>query len=264
MLKLLKHFKQIANEYSSDSVLIYQMGKVGSTSLEMSLAKARHFHTLYSNSPCKIHDERRKKRPLRRLMKWFGNGLKQTMIRRRKTVRIISPVREPYGRNVSMFFQDLPFWMVHYQESTGYDSRREGPEFLYETFETAFDHFYFDHWFDKELKRLTGIDIFEYPFDMEKGYSVIRKGRYEVMLIKLEKMDELHTAIEEFVGYTFAMQSANKGEQKWYACLYRDFMARYRPSERYLNRLYDTKTVRHFYTGEEIEGFKKRYLGEHP
>ena len=255
-----ERLQQIIDEYSADSVLIYQMGKVGSTSLEVSLINARHFHTLYSNHPCKVHDTRRRKHPVSWVLKLFGNALKRALIRRRGRVKIISLVREPYGRNVSMFFQDLPLWMSEYQDVVRFDSRNEGPEFLFEAFENAYDHFYFDRWFDRELKRLTGIDIFEHPFDKERGYEVIRRGKYEVLLLKLEKLEKAHEAIEAFVGYRFDMQDANRGERKWYACLYDDFKKKYRPSEAHLTKLYLTKTVRHFYSEEEVAGYLRRYL----
>lgn len=264
MQKFRARLRQIVNQFSADAVLIYQMGKVGSTSLEKSLADAQHFHSLYSNPPCKIHQERRKKHPVAWVQKFFGNVLKQGLIRRRKHVKIISLVREPYSRNVSMFFQDLPYWMVSYQEKHYYDSRGEGAEFLYGTFDNIYDHFYFDRWFDDELKRLTGIDVFSHPFDKERGYELLREGKYEVLLVKLEKLQEAHEAIEAFVGYPFKMQETNKGERKWYACIYNDFKKAYRPTEAYLSSLYATKTVRHFYSDEEIAGFKNRFLASRP
>jgi hypothetical protein len=32
----------------------------------------------------------------------------------RREVCVIVPVRSPAERNISMFFQDLPFWYAHY------------------------------------------------------------------------------------------------------------------------------------------------------
>ena len=262
--KLSMRLRQLVNQFSSDSVLIYQMGKVGSTSLEESLSDALHVHTLYGNPPCKFHKRRWKKHPVALLKKLIGDLLKRSLIRRRKHVKIISLVREPYSRNVSMFFQDLPYWMVHYQEAYDYDSRKEGAEFLHKTFEQVYDHFYFDRWFDDELKRLTGIDVFSYPFDKELGYKILREGRYEVLLVKLEKLQEAHQAIEAFMGYSFEMKETNKSERKWYACIYREFKRTFHPSETYLASLYATKTVRHFYSDGEIDGFKKKFSVPRP
>lgn len=257
---MIQKVKAIINAFGGEeTVLIYQMGKVGSTSLELALSDVNHFHTLYDNPPCYIHRERRSR--FRHFLKMMGSALKRLLIRRRKRVKIVSLVREPYGRNVSMFFQDLPYWMIKYQEINRYDSREEGLGFLFDTFNEVYDHRYFDSWFDRELKRLTGIDIFTHPFDRERGCQVICQGRYEVMLIKLEKMASLQSEIEAFVGYPFEMRQSNVGEQKWYACLYREFRERYTPANAYLEGLYDTRTVRHFYSDEEIEGFRQKYLG---
>ncbi|MCV5836652.1 putative capsular polysaccharide synthesis family protein, partial [Escherichia coli] len=82
------------------------------------------------------------------------------MLKRNQDVRIISLVREPIGRNISMFFQSLPFWMAEKYLNDDSAIRSERPQLLQEAFEEHMNHHYPLEWFDNEIKTLTGIDVF--------------------------------------------------------------------------------------------------------
>ena len=73
-------------------------------------------------------------------------------------------------------------------------------------------------------------------------------------------MKEVQKDIENFIGQKFEMTKKNVSDKKWYACLYEYFRKNYKPTNEYLKKLYHTKTVKHFYTEEEIEGFLSKYL----
>ena len=45
-------------------------------------------------------------------------------------------------------------------------------------------------WFNVELKEPLGLDIYQYEFDKMRGYQIIEKDNIELLLIKLEKLDE--------------------------------------------------------------------------
>ena len=48
--------------------------------------------------------------------------------------------------------------------------------------------------FDNELKRFTEIDIYNEPFDKEAGFSIIKLGKFEIFIFKLEK---LHNSLRD-------------------------------------------------------------------
>ena len=45
------------------------------------------------------------------------------------------------------------------------------------------------------MKEVFGIDVFAYPFDAEKGYTLIKEGNIELLLMKMEKLSELENVI---------------------------------------------------------------------
>ena len=96
-------------------VLIYQMGKVGSSALEKSIPNSIHLHDLMSIqaskqiSPVRAQLHKPVTNQVKRVLK---RTIMCHMLKRKQQVRIISLVREPVGRNISMFLQSLPFWMA--------------------------------------------------------------------------------------------------------------------------------------------------------
>jgi hypothetical protein len=53
----------------------------------------------------------------------------------------------------------------------------------------------------------------------------------------------------------------NVGAQKPYAALYRGFLERYRPDEATLDVIYGSAFMQHFYSPDEIDGFREKWRG---
>lgn len=219
--KLTKGYNRIVETTRQGSVLVYQMGKVGSSSIEASLPNAAHLHTLYANPPC--DEVLRVERPTV-VMKLFGvlyDWLRRVAVYRRGEVKIITVIRSPVERNVSMFFQDFPFWYLKYRRVCPTVSRFSDEAMINDMYEKVFPHDYVDTWFDKEIRRLTGIDVYEKPFDLEKGVVFFEKGKYRLLLLEMTKIESCWPVVEEFVGQKLTLTSVNKGDHKWYAPIYR-------------------------------------------
>jgi len=261
MSKLEKLFQDIKAYSDESNLLIYQMGKVGSTSLEEAIKGSLHVHSLYSNWPCFVFYQQRRSNFIERFSQHFYDWSRRVALNKRKKIKIISLVRDVYARNISMFFQNLPHWMYHFSKLDKKDLRLKSDlPLLFEIFEKAFDHNYAFTWYDKEIKRFTGVDIFKYPFDKEKGYCHIQEGKYDILLIKLENLKSSWEVLEDFVGYKLTLQSVNRSSDKWHAPVYENFIKNYTPSETYLNQIYNSKLVEHFYTKDEILKFRSKAL----
>jgi hypothetical protein len=220
---MFRKLKETYRIYSNvDNVLIYQMGKVGSTSLENSLKNSIHIHTLYGNPPCHVQYKQRRN-GFKAVVGYIGDIVRRFAIKKRSKIKIISLVREPYSRNVSMFFQDLSHWIYYFVGQGNYDNRVEDKNYLYKVFLESFDHDYLNNWFDKELKRFTGIDIYLNEFDIEKGFSVYKKGKFEVLLVTAESLNDNEDAISKFINHKVSIKSENRSNSKWYRELYQDF-----------------------------------------
>lgn len=236
-------------------IIVYQMGKVGSSTLVKSLDEnnkdALHIHRYFF-----LNNER----PI--TLKLLPNKIKHRIIfnsfLRKEKVKIISFYRDPLPRNISSFFQNLD---VYFKPS-------KFSKLTYKNLKDKFDNANKVHqtpinWFDVEFKRKLNIDIFNYPFDKEKGFTVIKKGHIEIFLCVTNKIDLLEKQIAEFLEIdAFQLKNSNIGDNKWYGDLYNEFKKKYQPSEDMLNSLYGSPAIKHFFCSEEIEKMKSQWTNK--
>jgi hypothetical protein len=82
-----------------------------------------------------------------------------------------------------------------------------------------------------------------------------------LLLLKLERLKECAAAaMKDFLGIdNFILTNANVGEDKDYRDLYRSFVDSIQLPSSYLDRMYESAAVRHFYSEDEIQGFRSRW-----
>jgi hypothetical protein len=212
-------YKRILDSISGSPVLVYQMGKVGSSSVGASIPRSAHLHTLYGNPPCEaVYDTER--RGFMMVAGWVYDFIRRVVIRSRKDVKIISIIRTPIERNVSMYFQDFPYWYVRHRKEHPEISRFSGGTLVEDIYVKTFPHMYVDEWFDKEIRRLTGIDVYSEAFDLDSGYQIYERGKYKWLVIKLEKIQDRWADIQDFVGEKIVLENKNMSENKWYKPIY--------------------------------------------
>ncbi|MRG85070.1 putative capsular polysaccharide synthesis family protein [Salinibacillus xinjiangensis] len=253
-----------------DIVLIYQMGKVGSTSIEETLEKSplyiEHAHSLRSPMTYEMFKRFSSTRYylplLSRLRQKINGVVKKVIFNNKKNIKIISLVREPISRNISMFFQDIHipiFDMAKY-----YNGRKDGDvslETLKDLYFSKLNHKYGVTWFENEFEKTFGINIYDYEFDKEKGFTTISQKGIDIMVIKMEKLGILEEEIGNFLEMkNFKLSKANISGRKWYSELYIKFKEEFSPSEEYVDSIYNNLYMEHFYTEEEIKKFKEKWL----
>jgi len=234
-------------------VILYQMGKVGSSSLKATLEhyefKSLHIHRYYF---------RNNERPtnLKRLIVKARHNTKLNSLLKSKKVKVITLYRDPLPRNISSFFQNLDVYF------TKKEMKNLNYEKLKQKFNTSFRfHNTPNNWFDIELKRKLDIDVFEFPFDKEKGYSIIKKGNIELLVCTTSKINTLEKEFAQFLELDeFKLINKNVGNNKWYRDLYKEFKDKYKPSEEILSKLYESKTINHFYLASIIKTMRNKWL----
>lgn len=250
----------LENQLFGNPVHIFNAGKVGSKTVVKSCHEhkviASHAHTII---PHYLTEE--EKEEIRRIYK------------NQEKVKIISLVREPISRDISFFFENI--WIDSYC-SMG-ESIEEAfdiwmKECLYKTKANSgkFPTWYMDmnkplfKWFDDEIREVFDIDIFEYPFDVEKGYSVIKKEGVDLLLIKLEKLNELSEVIGKFLKKdAFEIYTENDSNNKPYVNLYKQFREQLEIPRDYFEYYYgEDSRLNHFYSEDEIQKFIKRWSGK--
>jgi hypothetical protein len=258
-------------EKRGDVILVYQMGKVASTAIVETLHAARpnlsvfHVHFL---TDAGIHDAKNR---LKRLNKRFNANFwclyESEFVRRNvltadfnRNVKVVTLFREPIARTISSFFYNLNQYVPDFDQY-----RVEDPCFMEELtrrfLEDFVEHDYSVTWFDSELKRTFGVDVFQHEFNPDKGYAILKNAAVDVLVLKLEKLkDCAQVAFREFLGIPhFDLSSANTSEEQTYSELYKKFLNEVKLPESYLDRLYGSAYMTHFYSADEIARYRRKW-----
>ncbi|HEV7891785.1 MAG TPA: putative capsular polysaccharide synthesis family protein [Pyrinomonadaceae bacterium] len=254
-------------ESSATPVLVYQMAKVGSSTVTWALREIDGMHVF------QVHlllpeNLRRLRAALRKRGRWLarlqsdmdvrGGVYYRGLIKSGLKAKVITLVREPIGRNCSLYFQNLDvLWQTDGAHERVEVSRLAG-EYL-----ERFDHRGGINWFDKEFKRVLGVDIYEHPFPHDKGHARITADPYDILVMRTDLDDESKKrCVEEFLGVEgLSLKPKNVGSQKPYAATYRKFLDAVELPESYVNDMLDSKYTRHFFTPDEITSLRAKWLG---
>lgn len=238
-------------------VISIQMGKVGSTSILKSIDHCYQGHSWDSDLPNKYFSSRDGSTILGYCFSKLRWALKIAIAKRairsahgnHKRIKMIVGVREPISRNISGYFQSL--------------NRRELdrlPKSHICKYFSYVPHMAPLYWFDNELLRHFDIDVFSYPFDREKGFSVFSAGIFDLFVYKIESLNTLEPELGEFLSIeNFKLKMANRQEDKWSRELYESVLNQISFSSEYCGLMYNSKYARHFYTEEEIAQFTKKW-----
>lgn len=247
-------------------ILIYQMGKVGSSSVMKSLEKKAiwplfHVHFLLKSADNrsfynpKVYEILDLNRNAERQVR-LGEFLYKKIIVPKKQLKIISLTREPVGRNIAAFFQN-------FERETGkkYELSNFTPHELMNIFINYYPHSIPLDWFDNYFKPFLGVDVYEYPFPKEQGYLRINKDNVDLLILKLETSDSVkEKAIADFLGLKeFKLVRTNVGENKNYRDIYKEFKQNLKLPLSYVEKMCSSKYFNHFYKEEEIRKVYSRW-----
>lgn len=252
-------------------VFIYQMGKVASRTILESVKASGYdaftAHTINGHINEQIFSGYKNPANLRlsERKNVFLSTLKRKIIllilKSRQNLKVITIIREPVSRNESFYFQDLhiPLCQLSKHDWT-WVYKKNNTQALIEEYLKNLNRFHGINWFDNELKKRLGIDVYSHPFDKDKGYRVIKHKNIDLLIIKLEKLNEVKSDVfNDFLGVdNFSLKNKNVGQEKWYSPLYKEFKDTIVYPKEYLDSLYQSKYMKHFYSEEEIDSFYSR------
>jgi len=249
-------------------VLVYTSSKVGSTSVTNALANlnlgvaVHHAHLL--NNLAQIEDELKTRHTAEAslISVRMGKEIRAAIDRNPdQPWNIISMVRDPIARNVSLFFQSIGEFIPDIEEriEAGSISAHD----LRDLFLFRIHHYLGGVWFDAQLKPIFAIDVFDEPFDKPRGYQIYQKGRFRLLLMRMEDISKIvQPAMKDFLGLEdFQIARDNSGSEKFYSGIYKEFKKLPLPSV-YVEDIYSTQGARHFYTEEELTRFALHWTKE--
>jgi len=264
--KILQEYLKFKNE---DIVFIYQMGKVASRTIQESVEAVgyktwplhnagRHINKqLFGNYKNPSNFSFKEK--IKNVFSIINKQAAIRILKAKENLKIITIIREPISRNESFFFQDLhiPLCQMNKRNWT-WVYQKDNIDALTEEYFTSLNKDHGINWFDNEIKKYLGIDVYKYPFSQSDGYSIIKQKNMELLILKLERLNEYDSSIfNDFLGVdNFTLINQNIGQDKWYSGLYKEFKSKVTYSKEYVDSMYNSEYMRHFYSEEEIAKFR--------
>jgi FkbM family methyltransferase len=165
--------------------------------------------------------------------------------------KFITGVRDPISAALSEFFEN------HWNEKLDI-------EYILTYLTKAISTDYFLNYFSEYFYSSIGVNVYHYKFDFKKNYTIIVDNNISVLLYRMEDLSNIFcTAIEEYLGICdLKLLSVNIGAKKPYRKVYQIVREQIRFEKSFLEKVYSSKYVKHFYTDREIEGFINQWLVE--
>lgn len=247
----------MSNNQIDDLIVSYQMGKVGSSSITAKIPGCIQTHSWGGEEPIKYFSSRYTGSLIGRVMqnirwRYVCQNLQRRVLKTKKIggkVKLIVGVREPVSRNVSGYFQTLTI-------------REQGKSVkqIVDEFWAFCPHFSSLYWFDVEMKRSIGVDVYKHPFNKSEGYAHIVDEEVDIFIYQLEKLSTLEDKIRKFVGRDdFQLVRENDASDKWLGDVYEGFVKVFKPGEEYLSLMYASKYFEHFYSEEDRKRFVDKW-----
>lgn len=240
-----------------NEVVIYQMGKVGSQSLRKAIEdsglRCISLYSLGTPTLAKISKGIPFNNKKMLFLSGFRQGLYSMMLSRGPKRKIITVVRDPIARDISLLYFFLSAFIY------GRIGQSTGDEFsLQELIQNIYDenliHASACSWFDEEFSKTLKVNLFAHPFDKEKGCEVIETPKYSILVLTQEKMNRNESAIRDFLEVEeFRLPTANSAVHKWYSDIYEITKDRIRIDPAAIDKAYSSRYARHFYTEEDLD-----------
>lgn len=253
MFERIKKYRD--RKFNEGTYLVYSMGKVGSSSVESSLVNrlphAVIFHTHFLSDNW-LNEILPKEKTFFHGNITIGKKIRTYLDQNKgKKIRIITLVREPIGREISGLFEN---WKAHFDNIENLSP----DQFIGKLNKSNYN--FCLNWLDTEFKEFTGVDLYELPFDQEKGYSIYQVKNFEILCIQLEVLDQKFSkAMKDYIGLNIQLKSSNIGNDKLGAELYKEVKSTYKLPLEKESIIFDSKYLNHFYSHKDILSMKSRW-----
>lgn len=196
---------------------------------------------------------------------------KNALIEQSTTIKFITAVRDPIAFLISFLYQAISFvdhayyrWDCIRDIDTSIQENFDAQKILDLILEDAQkdDLMFIESNIANFIQNFCNhiVDIKKYPFDKEKGYSIIKEGNIEVFVYQLEKLDSLISEISSFLGHDIPeWEKSNRSSEKWITDSYQQAKKELKFTEEYLDSLYDSTYTKHFYSEEDIKKYKEKW-----
>lgn len=225
---------------------LFQMGKVGSKSLQKSI------NAFY---PSKIVPHLHFAHEMLLTYPHCYYSYPEIIKLNSKGIKFLSGIRDPFSRVVSGWIEaacsinsSMTLSKVSEHIANAYSDSTRFSEELKIILEW-FSHYYY-----------CDIDVYKTEFNKEAGYSIINGGKHSIFIYRIDKLPDLWGAVSNFLGMELELIKTNLAEDKGIIArqAINDFKNLKLPRS-FVENICENDFMKHFYTSKEIEEFIIKY-----
>ena len=190
-----------------------------------------------------------------------GAALRAHMDRLRSNgCSIVTLVRDPIAREVSNAFQTPELVGLD-----GRDASRDPAEVVALLRRRLMEDgpiLYMESWFGQELELATGVNVFDYPFDMQRGWSIIERNGIRLLLLRVEDLtSQGPAALGSLLGSDMPLGVVDGNVRAATADgeIYGSVRQRLRLPADLVERIYGSSFMRHFYSESTLADFARQW-----
>lgn len=239
-------------------IIIYSDQKTSSETIKHSILK-------YYNKPIfKFHYinefNRKAQRDINgfRLRNFNNIWMYKRMINGKRKMRIITLLRNPIERNISKFFFSFDFY------SNGKKPCELSFSKQLDLFMNNLSNIDGMYYFNNEIEKVLGIDVYKHYFNKQYGYLIIKKDNIQLLILKSEIDDYVkELVLKRFLSLDkLKLKNENMAKDKHYSKEYVIFKERVKLSNRLLLKYVNSKYMKHFYTKRERINLFNKYCSK--
>lgn len=245
--------------FGSEFILVYTMGKVGSTSLYYSLRKKIGSKVIFvhrmNRENIAIYNKPFIKNKVKSHRFELALFVKRKLIDKLKPISVITAVREPVSRNISDFFQDFRAY------NDGKDFHEISVEDSVRNFVVNYPHFLPQRWFEMEFTAILKMNVKDICFDTNKKYAILEKDNLRLLIIRTDLENEIkNRVLQRFLSIDdLKIGVHNANQDKGYYANYNEFLEKVKLPEPMIMEIYSQEHVKYFFTKKEIDKFRKKW-----
>jgi FkbM family methyltransferase len=253
-------------------ILIYQVGKVGSSTIYNSLKKSIFDVPIYQVHNIHTSQELYNKEQQNSYVESSHHlllGIKlNEIIKNKKNIKwkIIIGVRDPIHRWLSDIFQNINERYSNLKNTNGTLDKSK----LINYFVKSLDSNPMEKWFYDELFNTFHVDISTINLDKSKGYTICKVNGVEILFYTMESLkNSFEIMMKEFLpSHNIKMEKANEASSKDYHADYKFIQNVVKFELKYLEEYYYNNSVaKYFYSNQRLKEFidkwKKAQIKQH-
>lgn len=233
-----------------EKILIFQYGKVGSTSIRQS-----DLNSKYCPKIQKTYEEK--------FIQTHSHIVAKDVLSKYKNILVINIVRLPIDRNISAFFENLKKTCNNHFENLKKSPNNHNEISINEIIQKYDQNQLYtleqtDNWMSSFFE-IFNIDIDKFKFDRINKFNKLKFNGNDILLFRFEDLEYITSNILPKYNI-FVNEKKNVSSEKPYGKLYKTFKETYKIHDFEKEKIINSKITNIYYSEEEILEHIKKYL----